>query len=524
MWSNAVPEGDQADVIRFLACAPDDGGEQRVEIIETHISRIFLWQDRAFKMKRAVTLPYADFSTPALRLETCRKEVELNRRTAPDLYTGVRRIVRAADGTIGFDGQGELVDAVVEMRRFDQTCLLDRMAMAGTLDSRIARQTASAIADFHRQTTAVHAGGGAANLSAVLDINLAGFATSHVFNQEEVAALDRRFREAVARHALALDRREAQGKVRHCHGDLHLRNICLIDGRPVLFDCIEFNDGIATVDVLYDLAFLLMDLWHRGAPELANLVMNRYLDESGEDDGFGLLPLFMAVRAAVRAHVVATQAETGKGPSGALAGEARSYFTLAATLLNDMPARLIAVGGRSGSGKSTIAEALAHRVGAPPGARVVESDRLRKALHKVAAETRLPQSAYRAEVSRRVYEEMAGLSDLILFAGGCVIANAVFDRPVDRQQIEDVATGRACPFAGFWLEADAALLRRRVEGRLPGASDATVDVLEGQLTRDPGEMTWRHLDAGRDPSESVADILAAIRDAGAAIAEGMSGD
>ena len=168
-----------------------------------------------------------------------------------------------------------------------------------------------------------------ANLAGVLDINEAGFATSHVFAKAEIDTFSKVFRTALTRHSKLLDRREAAGKVRRCHGDIHLRNICLLDGEPRLFDCIEFNDQIATVDVLYDLAFLLMDLWHRGFPEFASLVMNRYLDEGDDEDGFVLLPFFMAVRAAVRAHVTATQVEEGSTDSEKLIAEARSYFDLA---------------------------------------------------------------------------------------------------------------------------------------------------------------------------------------------------
>jgi predicted kinase len=295
--------------------------------------------------------------------------------------------------------------------------------------------------------------------------------------------------------------------VRRCHGDLHLRNICLLGGEPRLFDCIEFNDRIATIDVLYDLAFLLMDLWHRGFPELANLVANRYLDEADDEDGFVLLPFFMAVRAAVRAHVTATQAEEGGDPSGRLASEARAYFRLASKLLEKHPARLIAVGGLSGSGKTTVAEALAAHVGAPPGARIVESDRIRKAMHGVPVETRLPEKAYRPEISERVYREMAWRAVLILSSGSPVVADAVFDREADRERIEQAAKERALPFLGIWLDAAPDVLWQRVRGRKGGPSDATIDILSRQLQRNPGAIAWRRLDAARTPKETVEAIL-----------------
>jgi hypothetical protein len=498
---------NQQDATGFLADPATHRIDSPVEVIDTHISRIFLAGQRAYKMKRAVELPYADFSTPHRRLVTCKREVELNGATAPDLYLGVRRITRQPGGDLAFDGDGELVDAVVEMLRFDQSALLDRMALAGTLTPELMTETTRTIARFHRSAPVVHADGGAANIAGVLDINRAGFSGSNMFGDEMVDALDATFRERLAGHAALLDRREAAGQVRRCHGDLHLRNICVLDGHPHLFDCIEFNDRIATVDVLYDLAFLLMDLWHRGFRDFANQVANRYLDETDDADGFVLLPFFMAVRAAVRAHVTATQVASSDDPPDTLADEARAYFTLARDLLRQRPPRLIAVGGLSGTGKTTVAEALAAHVGAPPGARIVESDRIRKALHGVAAETRLPDRAYRPDVSEAVYREMASRAAKILSQGGCVVADAVFDRGPNRSRIAAEAESRGIPFQGVWLEADPSVLRRRVSERRGGPSDATVDVLSRQLQRRVDGLEWRRLDAARPPSDIVASIL-----------------
>jgi uncharacterized protein len=302
---------NQAAAIELLADPAFHRVGEPIEIIETHISRIFLAGERAWKMKRAVKLPYVDFSTPDLRLAACAKEVELNAKTAPELYLGFHRITEEAGGRLALDGPGHLVDAVVEMRRFDQSKLLDRMALAGELTPALMTRTARMIARFHGEAPIDRGRGGRAIMSGVLDINEAGFSTSRVFGGAELSSFKRAFREALDHHTVCLDRRAAEGRVRRCHGDLHLRNICLLDGAPRLFDCIEFSEEIATVDVLYDLAFLLMDLWHRDFAPLANLVANRYLDETGDEDGFSLLSFFMAVRAAVRAHVTATLLEAG---------------------------------------------------------------------------------------------------------------------------------------------------------------------------------------------------------------------
>ncbi|TCN21298.1 hypothetical protein EV184_12674 [Sinorhizobium americanum] len=368
------------------------------------------------------------------------------------------------------------------------------------------------IARFHREAPIVHQGSGSKNIAAVLRVNAAGFATSRLFDPVELADFEHAFERNLAGCAPLLDAREVAGKVRRCHGDLHLRNICLLDGEPRLFDCIEFNDQIATVDTLYDLAFLLMDLWHRGFPQLANLVMNRYLDEPGDEDGFVLLPYFMAIRAAVRAHVTATQIEESGGRSDALAAEARSYFDLALFLLEPKPPRLIVIGGLSGSGKTTVSEILAAQYGTPPGARIIESDRVRKAMHGVAAETPLPADAYRPEISEKVYDEMACRTLSILRAGGSVVAEAVFDKLANRQRIEAVAREAQVPCTVIWLDAGRSVLRGRVAERTVGPSDADLNVLSRQLTYDLGGIDWHRIDADRPVTNIVADILKLGRD------------
>jgi predicted kinase len=216
----------------------------------------------------------------------------------------------------------------------------------------------------------------------------------------------------------------------------------------------------------------------------------------------------MAIRAAVRAHVIGTQVEEGGDPAGNLRAQARAYFDLAAELLNERPARLIALGGLSGSGKTTVAEALAAHVGSPPGARIVESDRIRKAMHGVPPETRLPEKAYRPEISERVYRDMARRSSLILSEGGSVVADAVFERQQDRARIQQAAAVRERPFLGVWLDVAPDILWRRVEQRQGGPSDATVEILSRQLERDVGEITWHRVDAARRPAAIISDILA----------------
>ena len=503
----------QDEVIAFLTDPATHGLQAgTVETIETHISVVVLAGERAFKLKRAVKLPYVDFSTATLREAFCAQEVRLNRRAVPDLYLGVRRITRTADGGLTFNGDGPLVDAVVEMVRFGQDALFERMAIHGGLTPALLAELAEHIAGFHSRAAVDHAGGGAANILGVLAINESAFAGIDLFPPEAVARFNRAFRDAVAWHGSLLDQRQRAGKVRHCHGDLHLRNICLFEGHPALFDCLEFNDAMATVDVLYDFAFLLMDLWHRDLRDGANLVFNRYLDVLDESDGLALVPLFMAIRAAVRAHVSATKAqEPGQSANAPdLRREAREYYDLAEALLRPVPPRLVAVGGFSGSGKSTVARALAASVGPAPGGRIFSSDRIRKRINGVAPTAQLPAEAYRPEMSRIVYDTLFREAEHILALGHGVVLDAVFDRPEDRARVAAIAEAVGVPFEGLWLEAPVETLVARVEGRGDDPSDATAAIVRNQAARFAGGMEWRRVDAGGDIDATVAAARGAL--------------
>jgi aminoglycoside phosphotransferase family enzyme/predicted kinase len=504
---------EQGDVLAFLTSPATHGGlKTPVRVVQTHISEVVLAGERAYKLKRAVRLPYVDFSTPERRLAACYRELELNRRTAPTIYRAVRRITRERDGRLAFDGAGALVDAVVEMNRFDEATLFDAMAQRHQLTPSLLTALAGTIARFHACAAVDHSGGGAANIAAVLDINRRSLAAAGIFDCGEVAAYDTMVTRAFAVHANRLDARERAGKVRRCHGDLHLRNICLVDGVPTLFDCIEFDDALATIDVLYDLAFVLMDLWHRDLATGANLVLNRYLDQSDETDGLPLLPFFMSLRAMVRAHVGATQADVQEGPQRQAAVEAaRAYLRLARELLLPRPVRLVAIGGLSGTGKSTLAAAIADRIGVAPGARVISSDRIRKRIYGVSVETRLPLEAYAREVSEQVYHCAAEEVGRIVSGGNAAVAEAVFDRKEDRERIEQRARDAGVPFTGFWLEAPPEAMLGRVTARRGDASDATVDVVQAQLARDTGPIGWVRIDAGRPGWQVASEALETLK-------------
>ncbi|MEZ5316893.1 MAG: AAA family ATPase [Vicinamibacterales bacterium] len=499
---------DQHEVVSFLA-SPETHGGETVERIDTHTARVFLAGRRALKLKRAVRYDYLDYSTPARRHAACEAEVRINRRTAPDLYRGVVAVTREPDGGLALGGEGEPVDWLVEMVRFDQAGLFDRLAARRALPPDLMPPLATAIARFHREADRRYDHGGRAGMQWVVDGNADGFATEGrtILDAEAAAALTRDARAAVDRLGDRLDARRRDGFVRQCHGDLHLRNLVLLDGVPTLFDAIEFNDEIACIDVWYDLAFLLMDLWQRDLTRHANAVFNQYLGETDDRGGLPLLPLFLSCRAAVRAKTSAAAAGLAGQADAArramLAIQSRRYLALARTLLAPSPPRLVAIAGLSGSGKTTLALGIAAGVGAAPGAVLLRSDELRKRLCGLNPLERLGPDGYAPAVTERVYRELRTRAHEALDAGLSVVIDAVYAKPEERQALEAIATDAGVPFQGFWLEAPAEQLMARVAARTADASDADAEVVRAQLARDAGPVAWRHLDAS-GPADTVA--------------------
>jgi aminoglycoside phosphotransferase family enzyme/predicted kinase len=499
--------GGQDEVIAFLS-DPASYGEPPdavVERIETHGAIVFLTGERAWKLKKAVHFSYMDFSTIEKRRQVCEAELALNARASPELYLEVRSVNRQADGALGF-GPGAPVDWLVVMRRFADADLLCHVAERGALDADLCRRLADRVAAFHEGIARVRPASGAALIEHVV-----------TGNEEAMAALPegllpgadcRRLHDvsqaALDRIAPLLDARAREGHVARGHGDLHLANICLWQGEPLLFDCLEFDEALATVDLLYDLAFLLMDLIERGFTEQANWVFNRYLDRRDESSALAALPLFLSLRAGVRAHVEALR----DGAAG------RAYLAAALAFLAPAPPRLVAVGGLSGTGKSTLARALAPGLGAPPGARLLRTDVLRKRLAGAAPEQRLPESAYTPASHAAVYAQLRAQARAALAAGCPVIVDAVFDDSETRADMAALARDCGVPFAGLWLEAPRETLIARVSARQGDASDAGAAVVDKQLGRDIGPLgDWHRIDAGGGADTTVTAARAILAQA-----------
>jgi aminoglycoside phosphotransferase family enzyme len=497
-----MTEASQQPVIDFLSNPANHGGAP-VKRIDTHAASVFLAGERALKIKRAVRFPFLDFSTLAKRKTACQAEIAVNRAFAPSIYRGEVPITREPNGQLAIGGKGEPVEWAVEMRRFDESQTLDNLAEAGRIDEGLADALGRAVAAAHRMAPTAADAQFAETLAKIIAQNEAELASEpDLFSLQELRTLAGATRDAFERVRPLLQARERAGLVRRCHGDLHLGNIVLIKGKPVLFDAIEFDDRIATVDVFYDLAFLLMDLIERGLHRAANIVFNRYLTDTQrihDLDALVALPLFMSVRAAIRAKVTAARRRHGSGAE--LARDARDYAALAQKLLMPAKPQLIAIGGLSGTGKSLLARALAPDLSPSPGAVVLRSDVERKVLFGAGETERLPDAAYAADATTKVYATLAEKARRVTAAGYSAIVDAVFAQPSERGDIAKAAGGVA--FQGLFLTANLETRLTRVGGRTGDASDADTLVARKQQEFDLGRIHWAKVDASGTPEETL---------------------
>ncbi len=436
--------GDQSEAIAFLSDGANLGAGAPVEMIQTHGTFVFLAGSSAYKIKRAVRYDYLDFSTLEKRRDMLLRELELNAPSAPQIYRDVIALVRDDRGRLSLGGQGTAVEWVLRMNRFAADMQLDRVAMDGALTDALAVALGEAVAEYHRVAPCRATADGPALITAILDeFNTAFAAMPDTLGGDGIAQFHAASARSMPHLKRLLHQRARAGHVRRFHGDLHLRNIALIEGLPVLFDALEFDETLGTGDVLYDLAFLVMDLLHRNLPKAANLLMNAYLFKAASPDhdgGLAAMPLFLSIRAAIRA-IVNVQTARFVQDAQAQLSEARAYLAMATAFLAPAPVRLIAIGGLSGTGKSTLASLLAPLLGKAPGASHLRSDLERKALFGVAPTTRLPSDAYAEKISQKVYARMIDRAGRILQSGHSVI----MDIPISRKP-----TGRHLP---RWLNA-----------------------------------------------------------------------
>ena len=475
--------------LRDPSCYPHP--VRHVDVIETHISWVLLTGDYAYKIKKPVTLGFLDFSSLEARRHYCDEELRLNRRTAPQLYLEVAAITGSVSRP-AIGGVGNAIEYAVRMRQFPEDALLDRMARGATLQPYHLDHLAQRLAEFHSQIGRASAGTAFGSPQCVLDNASRNFSEIELLAPiEHDLQLLRRLRDWTGNeHAsltAVLDSRKLDGFVRECHGDLHLGNIALIDDVPTPFDCIEFNADFRWIDVMNEIAFLVMDLLGHRLPRLAFRFLNAYLEITGDYAGVRVLRFYLVYRALVRAKVTCIRAQQpGIGDDDMRhAGQIfRNRLQLAQRLAAWSRPALIIMHGLSGSGKTTVSQALLETFGAVR----LRSDIERKRLHGLKAAVRTGSSIetgiYAVSATEGTYGQLARSARELLMAGYPVIVDATFLKHPDRDAFRRLASGTGVPFAMASCVAQEATLRERVakrdsEGK--DASEAGVAVLERQL-------------------------------------------
>lgn len=509
--STEQPADGQAEVFAYLASPATHGGAETTRI-DTHGAVVILAGPDVYKVKRAVRFAFMDLSTLDRRRRACEREVAVNAGFAPSLDYRLVAVTRRPDGSLCLGGEGEVVEWVVRMRRFDETLTFDRIAGRGELDFGLLQRAAAAIAGSHARAPVRRDADFAGSLREIVAENTATLLeVGGCLGRQRITRLGDATNRALDAVEDILRRRAADGHVRRCHADLHLRNIALIDGEPTLFDALEFDEDLATIDVLYDLAFLVMDLLQRRMRDEANRVFNRYLTETRDEAGLpgvAAMPLFIAVRATIRAKVEAVR--LGQGGDAASKAAAEDYLALAERALRAVPPRLVAIGGLSGSGKSTVAGRIAPRVGALPGAVHLRSDVERKSLMGAPEFEKLPPAAYDRETTEAVYGILVRKAETVLRAGLSVVVDAVYQREDERRALATLAERQGCHFDGLWLDAPPATMADRVSARRGDASDADARIVAEQSARDCGRIDWHRVDAGGNVEQVVADAAAVV--------------
>lgn len=463
------------------------GTHSEPTVLETHISTVFLTDDYAYKIKKPVNFGFLDFSSLDQRRHFCEEELRLNRRLAPDLYLEVVKISGSVDAP-EFGGDGEAIEYAIKMRQFSQDQLFNRLLTENRLDEELMREVARIAADFHTRAESAGADQPYGTAEAVLDPMQQNFDQLRGLIEEEdkLRQLDTLEQWTIDSHAKLkslLDKRKSEGYIRECHGDMHLGNIALVDGEVAIFDGIEFNDFFRWTDVMSEIAFLTMDLDHRGANDLSNIVLNEYLAQSGDYEGLRLLRFYQVYRAMVRAKVSSfrlAQEGLSEVERQGILDDYQGYIDLALHYSAPRTPALVVMHGFSGSGKTFISNRLATELNAIH----LRSDIERKRLAGISPHTNggsdINAGIYTHEMSKKTYHHLRELSQVLLESGFNVIVDATFLTRAQRDLFSSLTTN----WVILDIQASAEELRANILSREAAgtdASDATIRVMEHQL-------------------------------------------
>ncbi|MGP1375820.1 MAG: AAA family ATPase [Almyronema sp.] len=453
-----------------------------IELVQTHVSYVLLTGEFAYKLKKNVNFGFLDYSTLEKRQHFCQEELRLNRRAAAPIYLEVVSIGKTGDR---FQlGEGEAVEYAVKMRQFPQSALLSHLFEQGALTAELLQRLAQAIAEFHTEAETndyIRGFGEVAQIRASIDENYAqttdfigGPQTQTQFDQTQ-AYTDRFFAQEQALFQQRID----QNRIRACHGDLHLNNICLWQDQLYLFDCIEFNEPFRFVDVMFDIAYIVMDLEAGDRPDLRTVFLNHYVEQTGDWEGLEILPLYVSRQSYVRAKVTSfllndpsvLAAEKTKASR-----KAAPYYRLAWAYTQPQQGQIFVMSGLSGSGKTTTARQLAQQIGAIH----IRSDAVRKHLAGVPLAAKGSDAIYTPEMSQKTYARLLDLGIRLAKRGYPVVLDAKYDRQAMRQAVIEQAEAKDIPLQILYCDIPPAVMQQRLQQRTGDIADATPAVLAQQ--------------------------------------------
>lgn len=456
---------------------------QTIQLIQTHISYVLLTGEFAYKVKKPMNFGFLNYSTLEARKHFSEEELRLNQRGAAEIYLEVLPITQEGD-RYQFGGNGEVVEYAVKMRQFPQETLLTNLFDRGELTEERVKELAQVLATFHSKTFTddyIRSFGEVAQIRQAFDENfeqteqyIGGPQTQQQFDETK-AYSDRFFAE---QGALFQQRVEAD-RIRECHGDCHLRNICYWNGKLLLFDCIEFNESFRFVDVMFDVAYIVMDLEARNRSDLSNLFLNTYAELTGDWEGLQVLPIYVSRQTYVRAKVTSFLLNDPGVPEAekkAASETAALYYRMAWEYSQARQGQLMIMSGLSGSGKSTTAQQIARQTGAIQ----IRSDAVRKHLGGVPLYERGGDDLYTPEMTAKTYGKLLDLGLKLAQQGYQVILDAKYDRQALRKAVIEQASAQQIPLKIVHCDAPIEVLRDRLQQRTGDIADATVDILSQQ--------------------------------------------
>lgn len=488
-----------------------------IQLVQTHISYVLLTGEYAYKVKKPLNFGFLNYTTLAQRRHFCEEEVRLNQRGAAELYLEVIPITQtdtsAAEVRFQLGGAGKVVEYAVKMRQFPQETLLTELFERGELTETLMQELAAMVAQFHRKATTneyIRSFGEVAQVRQAFDENyeqtkqyIGSAQTQQQFDQTR-AYTDRFF----AEQPTLFDRRIQTGWIRECHGDLHLRNICYWNNRFLLFDCIEFNEPFRFVDVMFDIAYIVMDLEARHRSDLSTIFLNTYVEQTGDWEGLQVLPIYVSrqtyVRAKVTSFLLNDPAVSDKEKQAAQE-TAANYYKMAWRFSNSRSGQLILMAGLSGSGKSTTARYLAPHLNAIH----IRSDAVRKHLAGIALDQSGGEDLYTPAMTQKIYDRLLELGVLLAQQGYAVILDAKYDRQALRSTAIAQAQAHHLPVRLLHCTAPMDVLHDRVAQRSGDIADATVDVLARQQMEPftESEQSYVHsIDTTRDLRDQLKPL------------------